>query len=85
MDNLHVFFTTYYIIMEYVFKGKTFGKLLTKTRAVTEYGERMDLGTIMVRSLCRLIPFEAFSFLGEEGTKGWHDTISKTKVIYDDH
>jgi uncharacterized RDD family membrane protein YckC len=27
-----------------------------------------------------LIPFEQFSFFGEDG-KGWHDSISKTYVV----
>jgi len=35
---------------------------------------------IVIRSLCRFIPLEAFSFLFNDGS-GWHDTISSTKVI----
>jgi len=77
-----VLITTYYTVLEYVFKGKTLGKLITRTRAVTEDGERMDLQTTFIRSLCRLVPFEPFSFLGEP-QNGWHDKWSKTKVILD--
>jgi uncharacterized RDD family membrane protein YckC len=27
-----------------------------------------------------MIPFEAFSFLGDEG-RGWHDSLAKTVVV----
>lgn len=74
--------TIYYSSLEYFFKGKTLGKLITGTRAVTEDNQRMDFQKTLVRTICRLIPFEAFSFLGEK-PKGWHDTLSKTKVIVD--
>lgn len=70
----------YYTIMEGS-SGKTIGKYITKTRALTEDGEPMDMGKTFVRSLCRLIPFEPFSFLG--GPLGWHDTLSKTMVVRD--
>lgn len=72
----------YYVVCEYYFKGKTIGKLLTKTRAVTLDNKRMDLGTAMKRSLSRIVPFEPFSFLGTFPT-GWHDKWSDTKVIVD--
>lgn len=68
----------YYTLMEGS-SGKTIGKYITKTRALTEDGEPMDMSKTFVRSLCRLIPFEPFSFLG--GPRGWHDTISKTMVV----
>lgn len=73
---------TYYVVSEYYFKGKTLGKLLTKTRAVTFDDKRMDLGTVVKRSLSRIVPFEPFSFLGSLPT-GWHDQWSGTKVIID--
>lgn len=72
----------YYTLMEYLLKGKSLGKYITKTRAVTQYNERMDMPTVLKRTLCRLIPFEAFSYLGDS-LLGWHDTISDTKVIND--
>ncbi|MFT6808347.1 MAG: hypothetical protein ACJA01_001571 [Saprospiraceae bacterium] len=42
----------------------------------------MLFSTVFKRSLCRLIPFEIFSFLGEP-LMDWHDKISGTKVIED--
>lgn len=72
----------YYTASEYFFKGKTLGKLITRTRAVTLTNERMDFSTTLKRTLCRIVPFEQFSFLGDQAT-GWHDTWSDTKVIED--
>ncbi|MBL7803088.1 MAG: RDD family protein [Saprospiraceae bacterium] len=70
----------YYTFMEGS-TGKSVGKYVTGTRALTEDGEPLPMNKAFVRSLCRLIPFEAFSFLGS--IRGWHDTISKTMVVRD--
>lgn len=70
---------SYYFILE-VTTGKTLGKLVTGTKVVDEHGQPATAGQILGRSFCRLIPFEAFSFLGNEG-RGWHDTIPKTYVV----
>lgn len=72
----------YYILNEYFFNGKTLGKWITKTRAVTMDNRKMDFWTIVKRSFARLIPFEQFSFLDEK-PYGWHDSLSNTKVIED--
>jgi uncharacterized RDD family membrane protein YckC len=68
----------YYMVMEGA-TGVTIGKLITKTKVVTESGDKPSFGQIAGRSFCRLIPFEAFSFLG--GNPGWHDTITSTFVV----
>jgi uncharacterized RDD family membrane protein YckC len=60
--------------------GRSIAKYITKTKVVTEIGEKPDFKMILVRSLCRFIPFEAFSCLFNDGS-GWHDSISNTKVI----
>ncbi|HNE29546.1 MAG: RDD family protein [Saprospiraceae bacterium] len=70
----------YYTLMEGS-SGKTVGKYVTGTRALTEDGDPLDMSKAFIRSLCRLIPFEAFSFLGS--VRGWHDSISKTMVVKD--
>lgn len=69
----------YYSFME-VTTGRTIAKFITKTKVVNEKGEQPEIGSILLRSLCRFIPFEQFSFLGS-GESGWHDTLSKTRVI----
>jgi len=69
----------YYTFLESS-NGKTIGKALTKTKVITESGKTPDFSTAAKRSLCRFIPFEAFSFLGDD-VRGWHDSISKTYVV----
>lgn len=69
----------YYTITEGL-TGKSIGKTLTSTRVITDDGRPLGFGRAFIRSLCRLIPFDAFSFL--TGT-GWHDAMSKTVVVRD--
>ncbi len=73
--------TIYFVISEFFFKGKSLGKIITKTRAVTASGEIMNFNQTLIRSLCRSIPFDAFSFLAGGQPVGWHDSISNTKVV----
>ena len=82
MDRLvtSIIFIIFYMIAEILLKGKTVGKYITKTVVVMEDGSKPKASDIVLRSLCRLIPFDAFSFLGTEG-KGWHDTVSNTFVV----
>ena len=71
----------YYVPQE-SFAGRTLGKRIVGTKAVNEDGSELTFNQVLVRTLCRCIPFEAFSFLGGNGRpRGWHDKISKTKVI----
>lgn len=69
----------YYSILEAT-TGRTIAKFITKTKVVNQEGVKPDFGTILLRSLCRFIPFEPFSFLGSDSS-GWHDKLSKTRVI----
>lgn len=55
------------------------GKLITKTIVVTDDGDKPAFKTILIRTLCRLVPFEAFTFL--TSSRGFHDSQSKTRVI----
>lgn len=71
----------YYTVMEAAFNGKTVGKLITRTRAVREDGSPLGWDKAALRTLCRFIPFEAFSFFS--GSIGWHDSIPKTLVVND--
>ncbi|HSC38756.1 MAG TPA: RDD family protein [Chitinophagaceae bacterium] len=68
----------YYFVFESLFKT-TLGKLVTNTRVVNETGERPGIGRVLGRTFCRLIPFEAWSFLFND--RGWHDSFSGTYVI----
>lgn len=69
----------YYFIFESL-TYKTLGKYATNTKVVMHNGEAPTPKILFIRTLCRLIPFDALSFLGSKG-KGWHDNLSKTYVI----
>lgn len=75
-----VLYALYYIIIETALQGKSIGKLITGTRAVNTDGSNLEFNTVVKRSLCRLVPFEALSFLGDKAN-GWHDKWSDKIVI----
>ena len=68
----------YYFLIESITKGRSIGKLVTGTKVVMIDGSTPTTKDYFMRSLCRIIPFEVLSFLGENG---WHDKISKTTVV----
>lgn len=79
--GFNLFFTPiYYILAEYLSNGKTLGKIVTGTRTVTLTGDKPTLNQIIGRSFARIIPFEPFSYLGDQ-PNGWHDRLSETLVI----
>ncbi|WP_051605425.1 RDD family protein [Sediminibacter sp. Hel_I_10] len=69
----------YYIIIE-TFTARSIGKYITQTMIVLEDGSKPSFTDILKRSFSRIIPFEQFSFLGEDA-RGWHDSISNTYVV----
>lgn len=81
LDYLFAFIAgiLFYTLQESL-SGRTLAKYITRTKVVNLSGEKPDLKSIFIRSLCRYIPFEAFSFFRTEGY-GWHDEISKTRVV----
>ena len=82
-DNLFgiILLTMYYLPQEAIF-GRTLAKLITKTKVVGLNGEKVTFLKALGRTLCRFIPFEAFTFLGGNGQPhGIHDKLPKTKVI----
>ncbi len=70
-------FFIYFPVSEILF-GATPGKFLTESRVVNSKAKSPDSSTIFLRTLCRNIPFNAFSFLGK---RGWHDSLSETYVV----
>lgn len=74
-----IIISIYYILFEAT-TGRTPAKYLTGTMVVTIDGKKPGFGQIVIRTLCRFIPFEQFSFLGKN-PRGWHDKISKTIVV----
>jgi hypothetical protein len=59
--------------------GFTPFKIISGTRVTPTNGGKTSFGQVLIRTLARLIPFDAFSFIFG---KGWHDSISKTQVVY---
>ena len=68
----------YYTISEKLFRGYTLGKLISGTRAVRDDDEELTFKDALLRSLCRIVPFEVFSALAGFP---WHDKWTKTKVV----
>lgn len=75
-----IFLPLFYYIPQEFFWGRTIGKFITGTKIVALDGTTPSLARIIGRTLCRLIPFEAFSFLESEPV-GWHDKFSGTRVV----
>jgi hypothetical protein len=69
---------TYYTIFESASNGRTLGKILTGTIAVTQDGTPFTSRHALMRTLCRFIPFEPFSAFGY---MPWHDSMTKTCVV----
>lgn len=74
----YVLYFLFYSIIEGASKGRTVGKLITGTVVLKDDGSPITFADAMMRSLCRLIPFEPFSAFGYHP---WHDRFSKTIVV----
>jgi uncharacterized RDD family membrane protein YckC len=71
---------TYYIVLEGL-TSRTLGKFITGTYVVTDEGLKPSFATILGRTLCRFVPFEALTFL--LSSVGFHDRLSHTRVVKD--
>lgn len=71
---------TYYVNLEVFLNGRTIAKFITGTKAVNKDGSKLTIGRAFGRTICRNIPFEAFSFFGNRPI-GWHDKLPGTIVI----
>ncbi|MCD1116125.1 RDD family protein [Chryseobacterium turcicum] len=73
-----IIFFFYIFLIEYFTKGRSLGKYITGTKVIMTDGKEPTLGDYFIRNITRLVPFDALSFLGENG---WHDNWSDTRVI----
>lgn len=72
---------TYALVMfliEFLSKGRSIGKLITGTQVVRTDASKLKIQHYFLRNICRAMPFDQLSFLGENG---WHDTIIDTRVV----
>ncbi|MGZ4047892.1 MAG: RDD family protein [Bacteroidia bacterium] len=74
-----LFSTVYYFVFEYYFQ-KTPGKFVAKTIVVNKYGEKPDAADVLLRTIIRIVPFEALSCFSDSN-RGWHDRWSNTYVL----
>jgi len=84
----------YYLIQESVWHW-TLAKRVMRTHVVDVSGNAPKLSQILIRSVCRFIPFEFMSFFSDQDKLqassrrkllqrkpvGWHDKVSNTRVI----
>jgi len=70
----------YYLLFE-IFTQRTMAKYITGTMILTNDGEKPTAGAIFKRSLCRLIPLDAFSYISADRPIGWHDSIPEVIVV----
>lgn len=68
----------YYFPQELAF-NRTLGKLVTGTKVISSDNRPLTAARIAGRTISRMVPFDAFSFLGS--SPGWHDQWSKTRVV----
>ena len=74
-----VIMSIYYIAMELT-TGRTIGKYITGTLIVMEDGTKPKARAVVIRTLCRFLPFEVFSFFGSY-PRGWHDSAAGIYVV----
>jgi uncharacterized RDD family membrane protein YckC len=72
-----IFFLVY-TAFEGFTKGRTIAKYITKTKVVMEDGSPIGMKQAVMRSLCRLIPFEPFTAFNGNPL---HDKATKTCVV----
>ncbi|MEI6296991.1 MAG: RDD family protein [bacterium] len=72
----------YYLFFESLFQ-KSPSKFITRTKVVTFEGKKPNFSTIVTRTISRVIPLDALSFLDNYFPVGWHDKFSKTIVVPD--
>jgi len=70
---------TYYAVSEGTV-GQTPGKMLLRTKVVRTSGSSVRASDAIVRTMVRLVPFEALSILSNSRLM-WHDKWSRTKVV----
>ncbi len=80
--EFYLIWLAYYFLMEWRF-SRTLSKFITKCTVINKYGLPANVSEVAIRTICRIIPFEAFSFLGDG--RGWHDRFAETWVVpYDE-
>jgi putative Mn2+ efflux pump MntP len=70
-----------YFFLSETLMGTTIGKAIFGLKVIdTKNWTKPNLFQILIRTLCRFIPFEGLSFISAK-PNGWHDSLSNTAVI----
>ena len=75
-----ILYLALYIFCEYQWQ-RTPAKFITRTMVVDEYGNKPEMRVILLRTLIRIVPFDAASFLLSDDGIGWHDRWSDAWVL----
>lgn len=78
ISTIILLYVAYCFLFESLTNGRSIGKYFMDTKVVTIEGRKPTTGVLFRRNLYRLIPLDVFSFLFG---KGFHDSISKTRVV----
>ena len=73
-------YAIYMSLLEAILQGKSFGKMITKTRAVNWDGSRISAGTAFARGFSRAVPLCVLSAFGTP-CNPWQDRWPDTMVI----
>jgi len=73
-------YAVYMSVVEAIFKGRSLGKLITRTKAVNMDGSSISTGTAFARGFSRAVPFCVFSAFGNPSNP-WQDRWTNTMVI----
>ena len=74
----YTLFFVYYSLLETATNGRSISKMVTGTKAIKADGTEFTGKDAALRSICRLVPFDALSPLFGYP---WHDKWTKTRVV----
>ena len=77
-----IYFFIYYVAQE-SFGGRTMGKLIMGTKALSMDGAPLSFGQVLGRTAWRFMPFEGCSLIfgGDGELLAWHDRMPGTQVV----
>lgn len=79
MIQLFILSSLYYFFFEF-YSGRTFGKLMNKTKVIDNEGNRPKFKQVLLRTLIRFIPFQ-FLMIFLPYNRTLHDYVGKTWVV----
>jgi uncharacterized RDD family membrane protein YckC len=70
----------FYCLISELSTKTTLGKKIFNIKVLSKNNDTPTSSQIFMRFLCRMIPFDPFSFISKR-PRGWHDKLSSTKVV----